>query len=117
MVCGNKKRKYFFEVIVKRNKDRQRVYILEIELKEKLTDVFSTAHHCTSVNSMSIIADLLNNLNPKVYYLSVYQKYKNKKSSLSDYANTHSLEKPNEDTSSVKHNSKDFNLKLYIFAI
>ncbi len=55
---------YFCEVVVKSNKDRQGFYIHEIELKEKLTDVFSTAHHGTSVSSKSIIADLINKNNP-----------------------------------------------------
>ena len=55
---------YFCEVVVKSNKDRQGFYIHEVELKEKLADVFSTAHHGTSTSSKSIIADLVNNFNP-----------------------------------------------------
>ena len=73
---------YFCEVVVKSNKDRQGFYIHEVELKEKLldvftapqggtsnsskslADVFSTAHHGTSTSSKSIIADFVNNFNP-----------------------------------------------------
>lgn len=58
---------YYCEVVVKSNKDRQGFYIHEVELKEKLADVFSTAHHGTSTSSKSIIANLVNNFNPTTY--------------------------------------------------
>ena len=58
---------YYCEVVVKSNKDRQGFYIHEVELKEKLADVFSTAHHGTSTSSKSIIANLVNNFNPATY--------------------------------------------------
>ena len=63
---------YYCEVVVKSNKDRQGFYIHEIELKEKLADVFSTAHHGTSTSSKSIITNLIRNFNPNVQYQSNY---------------------------------------------
>lgn len=39
------------------------------------------------------------------------EEYKNNKSSLSDYANTRSLEKPNEDTNSINDNAENINPK------
>lgn len=53
-------------MIVKSNNDRQGLYLHEIELKKKLVDVFSTAHHGTSTSSKSIIADLVSKYNPDV---------------------------------------------------
>lgn len=58
---------YYCEVVVKSNKDRQGVYIHEVELKEKLADVFSTTYHSTLASSKSIIANLVNDFNPTTY--------------------------------------------------
>ena len=53
---------YYCEVVVKSNKDRQGFYIHEIELKEKLANVFSTSQQGTLTSSKSIIADLVKNI-------------------------------------------------------
>lgn len=76
--------KYFCEVVVKAT-DRlnssgvKRFYLHEVELKKKLADVFLTPSGRTSTSSKSIIADLINKLNPsnqqskrEVYYQTNY---------------------------------------------
>lgn len=71
-----KNKDYYWEVIVKSSKDRQGFYIHKIELKEKLSDVFSrTFQQGTSESSIFIITDLVNNFNHtinQVLFQSVY---------------------------------------------
>lgn len=71
---------YFCEVVVK-NTDKsgnqngkQRFYLHEVEITKKLADVFTAPQGGTSASSKSIIADLINDLNPitKIYYQSAY---------------------------------------------
>lgn len=66
-------KEYFCEVVVKAT-DRlnssgvKRFYLHEVELKEKLANVFLTPFGRTSASSKSIIADLVNKFNSKTYY-------------------------------------------------
>ena len=74
-----KQEQYFCEVVVREpysNKNgtkqigKRRFYIHEVEIIEKLSDVFSrTFQQGTSESSKSIIADLVNNFNPNVNYI------------------------------------------------
>ncbi len=62
---------YFCEVVVKAtdkyaDSGVKRFYLHEIELKKKLADVFLTSLGGTSTSSKSIIADLIDKLNPNV---------------------------------------------------
>ena len=63
-------KEYFCEVIVKKGPDKQAFYLHEVELIQKLSDVFSTAQHGTSDNSKSIMAGLIKKFN--TYYQDDY---------------------------------------------
>lgn len=57
---------YACEVVVKKGKERQGFYLHEVEITNKLADVFKTANGSTPTSSNLIIADKINKLNPNV---------------------------------------------------
>ena len=85
------KQDYFMEVVVREgisddNGGKKRLYIHEVELKNKLTDVFTERYNTlTPASSKSIISSLINNFKQKtqknrkndVYYQSAYVSMKN----------------------------------------
>lgn len=79
---NGKQEEYFCEVVVKAT-DRlnssglKRFYLHEIEYKKKLADVFLTPFGRTSTSSKSIIADLVNNFNPKQENKGAYSPKEN----------------------------------------
>jgi len=58
---------YVCEVVVKQGKDRQGFYLHEVELSDKLADVFKTANGSTSASSKLIIAQQIANVNSPLY--------------------------------------------------
>lgn len=57
---------YACEVVIKKGKNRQGFYLHEVEITNKLADVFKTVNDSTPTSSKLIITDLINNLNPDV---------------------------------------------------